>query len=111
MTATSITVNAITATGTTSVTPVAADTANGNICVNDGLDTFIEVTNSDTAVHHITFQPTRTVAGFSVTATPIAIPASQSAPIKFGPFSARDYSSGLEFTADSAMIKVAAYSV
>lgn len=111
MSATPIAVNGITAAGVTSVSPAAADIVNGNSVVNDGQNTFVEVTNADTAIHHVTFQPTRTVAGFQVTPTPIPIPASQAIPIKFGPFSVRDYSSVLLVTADNAMIKLAAYNV
>lgn len=110
MTATPITVNNVTNAGTAGASPVAADATNGNSVSNDGLTTWVEVTNPDTAIHHITFQPTRTVAGFEVSPTPIAIPASTATPVKFGPFSARDYSSQLQITVDSAQIHIAAYS-
>lgn len=110
MTATAIAVTKITNAGVAGVAPVAADSVNGNTVVNDGLTTWVEVTNPDTAVHHITFQPTRTVAGYEVTPTPIAVPASTATPVKFGPFSARDYSALLEISCDSAQIHISAYS-
>lgn len=111
MTAIPITVNQVTAAGTAGSAGVAADTVNGNTVANNGLSTWIEVTNSDASVHHITIQPTRQVAGYSVVPTPINIPANTTVPIKFGPFSAADYSSQLEVTADSALIHLAAYSI
>jgi hypothetical protein len=110
MTATAIAVTKITNAGVAGVAPVAGDSVNGNTVSNNGLSTWVEVTNADTAVHHISFQPTRTVAGFEVTPPLIAIPASTTVPIKFGPFSAQDYGPQLEITVDSAQIKISAYS-
>lgn len=111
MPATAITVNKVTAAGTPGVAGVAADTVNGNSVQNNGLTTWIEVTNTDASIHHITIQPTREVAGYSVTPPPIAIPANTTVPVKFGPFSAADYSSALQVTADSALIHLAAYAI
>jgi hypothetical protein len=110
MTATAIPVTQITSAGVAGVTPTACDVANGNSVVNNGTTTWVEVTNTDTSVHHIAFQPTRQVAGYSVTPAQIAIPLSTSIPIKFGPFSAQDYGPLLMIAADNANIKVSAYS-
>jgi len=108
---TAITVNQVTAAGTAGSAGVAADAVNGNSVQNTGLSTWIEVTNTDTSIHHITIQPTRMVAGASVNPAPIPIPANTTVPIKFGPFSVADYSSSLEVTADSALIHLAAYAI
>jgi len=110
MSATAITVTKITAAGVAGVTPVAADIVNGNTVANNGTSTWVEVTNTDTALHHITFQPTRMVAGFLVAPTPIVIPASTTVPIKFGPFSNMDYGPLLQIMGDNVNVKISAYS-
>lgn len=110
MSATAIAVTKIINTGVAGVTPVASDIVNGNTVANNGISTWVEVTNTDSALHHITFQPTRTVAGFLVAPTPIVIPATTTVPVKFGPFSNLDYGPQLQIMADNINIKISAYS-
>jgi hypothetical protein len=111
MSRTSITVNGITRAGTPGVTPTACDVSNGNQVVNNGQTTWLEVTNSAGASGTLTVQPTRTVDGQMVAAITHTIPATTTVPIKYGPFSAMDYSSNLEFNGSAATILVAAYSM
>lgn len=108
---TAVAVNQVTSAGTNSVAGVAMDAVNGNSVANNGQSTWIEIKNPDAAVHHITIQPTREVAGYSVVPTPIAIPANTTLPVKFGPFTVTDYSSVLEVSTDSALLTIAAYQI
>ena len=111
MSRTPITVNGISRAGLPGVTPTACDVANGNQIANNGRTTWLEVTNSAGSSGTLTVQPTRTVDGQMVQAVTHTIPATTTVPIKFGPFSAMDYSSSLEFNGSAATILVAAYSM
>lgn len=111
MSRTSIAVTQITRAGVAGVTPTACDVSNGNVISNNGRTTWIEVTNSAGASGTLTVQPTRTVDGQQVPAITHTIPSTTTVPIKYGPFSAFDYSSQLEFNGSAATILVSAYSM
>jgi len=111
MARTQIASNVINRQGVAGVAPTAADTVNGNFCVNDAVS-WLEVTNADgAAAHNISFQPTRLVDGQQVAAVNHSIAANTSTPIKFGPFSVADYGNQLQFNGDNAQIKVSVYTL
>lgn len=108
---TNVPVTVITRAGVAGVAPTACDVANGNQCTNNGLTTWLEVTNSAGSSGTITIQPTRTVDAQMAAAVSHTIPATTTTPIKIGPFSAQDYSNALEFNGSAATILVSPYSM
>lgn len=105
-----IPVTQVTRAGVAGVAPTACDVSNGNQCSNNGLNTWLEVTNSAGSSGTLTVQPTRTVDGQTVTPVSHTIPATTVTPIKLGPFSTLDYSATLQFNGSAATILVSPYS-
>lgn len=105
-----IPVNQVTRAGIANVTATACDAVNGNQCTNNGLNTWLEVTNSAGVSGTITVQPTRTVDGQSVAPVSHTIPATTTLPVKMGPFSTLDYGPVLQFNGSAATILVTPYS-
>lgn len=94
--------------GTASMTAAAADVANGNSISNSG-ELMIGVTNTDTAIHNVTFTPTRADGGGNVTAVSFPIPASTARPIWFGRYSTYDWGSTMLINGDNAGIHFEGY--
>lgn len=107
---TAIPVTPITRAGVAGVAGTASDVSNGNSCVNNG-KTWLEVTNTDTAAHPITIQPTRPVDGILVAPVSHTIPLSTTVPVKIGPFSTVDYGTTLEFNGANAGVLVSPYTI
>lgn len=110
MSRTNVVVTQITRAAAAGVAGTASDVANGNSCTNNG-KTWLEVTNTDTALHHITVQATRPVDGSLVAPVSHTIPLSTTVPVKIGPFSTVDYGTILEFNGDNAGILVSPYTI
>ncbi len=108
MARTAVTPVQVTRAGTASMTPVAADVANGNSMSNSG-ELMIGVTNADTSIHNFTVTPTRTDGGGNATAVSFPIPASTAKPIWFGRYSTYDWGSTMLINGDNANIKFEGY--
>lgn len=105
---------AVTTTSRTALTPipvptVAADVTNGNAVPNDGF-TILAVASGDAATHGLTVQVERGVDGLTAGPRPYTVPVAASGQQIVGPFPLHFYGPQILFNADSAQIKVAAYS-
>lgn len=92
--------------GLAPVAGTAVDTANGNYLVNDG-STWLEVNNSDAAVHTLTVHLATVVDGQPVTDRTYSVAAG--ATLMVGPFPTREYGGHLQFDGDSNLLTVSPY--
>jgi hypothetical protein len=87
-----------------------ADAVNGNVFANDGATSLI-VFNSDASnVHNLTVQVASGVDGLTAGPRTYAVPVSGSGTQLLGPFPLQWYGNQLLVTADSALIKLGAFS-
>lgn len=89
---------------------VAADVTNGNVTFNDGA-TFLAVVSGDASTHQLTVQVEKGVDGLTAGPRPYTVPVAASGTQIVGPFPIQFYGSQLLWNADSAQVKVAAYSL
>ncbi|WP_027947205.1 hypothetical protein [Amycolatopsis taiwanensis] len=106
MAATAITPATISRSGTAYQTLAACDATNGNTVPNSG-QVFLELSNTDTASHTVTVAIPGVVDGVASPGKVISL--SASAHGLYGPFPLAIYGPNLAFTADSNLVKVAAY--
>lgn len=90
--------------------PTAADVANGNVTANDGF-TFLAVLSGDAATHQLTVQVASGVDGLTAGPRPYTVPVAASGTQIVGPFPLQYYGPQLLLNADSAQVKLAAYSL
>lgn len=93
--------------GIAPMTEVAADPTNGNAVPNSG--TVLELRNSDTAAHSVTFDTPAQVSGYSVADETVSIAAGDT--IRFGGWPQSAFGSRVVFTADSDLVMIAGYRV
>lgn len=89
---------------------VAADVANGNVTPNDGA-TFLAVLSGDASTHGLTVTVASGVDGLTAGPRPYTVPVAASGTQVVGPFPVQFYGTQLLWNADSAQVKVAAYSL
>jgi hypothetical protein len=109
-----------TALGVTSVTrtalaafptpTVAGDVANGNVIPNDGA-TLLALVSGDANTHVLTVQVVSGVDGLTAGPRSYPVPVAASGVQVTGPFPLASYGTQLLVNADSAQIKIAAYSL
>jgi hypothetical protein len=107
LTVTSISRTALTALPTPTV---AGDVANGNVAPNDGA-TFLAVVSGDASTHNLTVTVVSGVDGLTAGPRSYTVPVAASGVQACGPFPLQYYGSQLLINADSAQVKVAAYSL
>lgn len=88
----------------------AGDVANGNVTPNDGA-TMLAVVSGDASTHGLTVQVVSGVDGLTAGPRSYTVPAAASGVQVAGPFPIQFYGSQLLWNADSAQVKVAAYSL
>jgi len=88
----------------------AGDVTNGNAVTNDGF-TFLAVVSGDAATHQLTVQVERGVDGLTAGPRPFTVPVAASGVQIVGPFPIHFYGPQLLLNADSAQVKIAAYSL
>jgi hypothetical protein len=106
MAATAITAGTISRTGTAYQALAACDATNGNAVTNSG-QVFLELSNTDTSAHTVTAAIPGMVDGVASPGRQISLAASAHG--LYGPFPLAVYGPTLTFTADSNLVKVAAY--
>jgi len=84
-------------------TPTAADSTNGNSTANDGAVVLV-CKNTDASSHTVTVTITKAVDGVTPAGKVFTIAAGTTEYL--GPFSPNDYSSTLQYTADSALVTI-----
>jgi hypothetical protein len=88
----------------------AGDVANGNVTPNDGA-TILAVVSGDASTHGLTVTVVSGVDGLTAGPRSYTVPAAASGVQIVGPFPLQYYGSQLLWNADSAQVKVAAYSL
>jgi hypothetical protein len=89
---------------------VAGDVTNGNVTPNDGA-TLLAVVSGDASTHQLTVQVEKGVDGLTAGPRPFTVPVAASGVQITGPFPVQYYGTQLLWNADSAQVKVAAYSL
>jgi hypothetical protein len=92
------------------VPTVAGDVANGNVTPNDGA-TLLAVLSGDASTHVLTVTVASGVDGLTAGPRSYTVPVAASGTQLIGPFPVQYYGTQLLWNADSAQIKVAAYSM
>jgi hypothetical protein len=105
---TAIILTTVSRAGTASHTPDACDATNGN-SVTNGPTMTLEFTNTDTASHTVVIAQPGTRDGVASPGRSYTIPASTTIPVRVGYLPSSIYGNTVTFTANSAMVKVAAY--
>lgn len=88
----------------------AGDVANGNVTPNDGA-TILAVVSGDASTHGLTVTVVNGVDGLTAGPRSYTVPVAASGVQVAGPFPLQWYGSQLLWNADSAQVKVAAYSL
>lgn len=89
---------------------IFGDVANGNFNLNDGA-TFLAVFNNDSVVHNISVTPVSGVDGLGAGPRTSPIPISPGPTQLLGPYPIQFYGTQLLWNVDSALVRVAAYSL
>lgn len=89
---------------------VAGDVANGNVTPNDGA-TMLAVLSGDANTHVLTVTVASGVDGLTAGPRSYTVPVAASGTQLVGPFPIQWYGTQLLWNADSAQVKVAAYSL
>jgi hypothetical protein len=89
---------------------VAGDVANGNVTPNDGA-TVLAVLSGDASTHALTVAVASGVDGLTAGPRSYTVPVAASGAQLIGPFPIQYYGTQLLWNADSAQVKVAAYSM
>jgi hypothetical protein len=112
MAATALTANTITEAGLVATSlEVAADNVNGNSFVNNGVTTFLAVTNSTAAVQTLTVTTPNTVDGNAIADKVYNLPATLNYKLRIGPLPVSVYGSTVNFTTSAATVFVAVYQI
>ena len=109
MVQTPVPVTAVSRQGVATVAPAACDAVNGNSVYPNNQLTWLEFTNSDGAASHTVTIGMAAQDGVASPGRVITLAAN--AVKRYGPFPTPVYGQTLMFTVDSALVKVAAYSL